>query len=608
MTHQNPISSIAALAIAVSALMLAQPATASVFTYQGQLAESGSPVAGPVDLAFRLYDGAAGGMQIGPEVAFDNFDNFADGGEFTVALDFGSGAFPGEDRWLEIWVNGTPLSPRQPVRPSPYAIHAQIVSDGALPVPYASMVNFSSAGNDFNGSFSGSGAGLASLNASNLSTGIVGGDRLAGTYVNALTLPNAGNSFTGDGGGLMNIDWDSLVNVPAGFADGVDDTSNVWSMNGDDVYYDAGNVGIGTSSPNAMLTVGSGDGAALHVGQQPQLNLMKDTVDNKFRIQLTGTGYGGYDLQIGRDNGAHDIVFSGDVGIGTDNPTYPLHAVADSNADFAVFGEHSNVGAGLAGLASSSSGLAVGVLGVSRSTGGSGVEGVATAKSGVTCGVCARSDSSNGIAVSALVQDPGGPTYGVESITYSTSGTGVFGNAIAVSGVTYGVRGQASSPDGFGVFSGGELGASGTKSFVIDHPFDPENKYLKHYASEGPEPLNIYRGRVTLDGLGQARIKLPEYFEAINRDPLYTLTPIGAAMPNLHVADEVLNNEFRIAGGAPGMDVSWRVEGVRNDPYVRSRGAPVEVAKGENERGLYQYPEFYDQPPERGINYVQMNQ
>jgi hypothetical protein len=30
----------------------------------------------------------------------------------------------------------------------------------------------------------------------------------------------------------------------------------------------------------------------------------------------------------------------------------------------------------------------------------------------------------------------------------------------------------------------------------------------------------------------------------------------------------------------------------------------VEVAKGESERGLYQYPEFYGQPPENGINYV----
>jgi len=526
MTHQSPITFLVTLIIAVNFLAWNQPAAASVFTYQGQLTEAGTPVAGPVDLAFRLYDGAAGGMQIGPEVAFDNFDNFADGGEFTVALDFGAGAFPGEDRWLEIWVDGAPLSPRQAVRPTPYAMHALMVNDGALPVPYASAVDFSNAGNDFEGSFSGShsgnGAGLTSLNASNLSTGTVGSGRVSGTYSNALTLSNAGNSFTGDGGGLMNIDWDSLVNVPAGFADGVDDTSNVWSMNGNDVYYDAGSVGIGTTSPNAMLSVGTGDGAALHVGQQPQLNLMKDTVDNKFRIQLTGTGYGGYDLQIGRDNGAHEIILSGQVGIGTDNPTYPLHVVSSTTA---IRGEAPN--------------------------------------------------------------------------------TGVLGLSAADDGV--GVYGQASGNNSYGVFSSGDMGASGTKSFVIDHPSDPENKYLKHYTSEGPEPLNIYRGRVTLDGSGEASVELPDYFEAINRDPLYTLTPIGAAMPNLHVSAEVSGNQFRIAGGVPGMDVSWRVEAVRDDPYVRSRGAPVEVIKSESERGLYQYPEFYDQPPERGTNYALMH-
>ncbi len=46
-------------------------------------------------------------------------------GYFTTTLDFGGGIFDGEERWLEIEVNGTLLSPLQPLTPAPYAIYAQ---------------------------------------------------------------------------------------------------------------------------------------------------------------------------------------------------------------------------------------------------------------------------------------------------------------------------------------------------------------------------------------------------------------------------------------------------------------------------------------------------
>ncbi len=58
---------------------------------------------------------------------------------------------------------------------------------------------------------------------------------------------------------------------------------------------------------------------------------------------------------------------------------------------------------------------------------------------------------------------------------------------------------------------------------------------------------------------------------------------------------------FRIAGGVAGGKVSWRVEAVRNDRWMRLRGAPVEVEKEGVERGKYQHPEFYGLPAERGM-------
>jgi hypothetical protein len=61
---------------------------------------------------------------------------------------------------------------------------------------------------------------------------------------------------------------------------------------------------------------------------------------------------------------------------------------------------------------------------------------------------------------------------------------------------------------------------------------------------------------------------------------------------------------FRIAGGAPGGKVSWRVEALRNDLWVRTRGSYVEVEKQGIEKGKYQHPEFYGLSVEMGMNYA----
>src|SRR5262249_34244900 len=151
----------------------------------------------------------------------------------------------------------------------------------------------------------------------------------------------------------------------------------------------------------------------------------------------------------------------------------------------------------------------------------------------------------------------------------------------------------------------GRLGSTGTKSFRIDHPLDPENKYLLHYCCEGPEPINAYRGMVETDASGEAWINLPDYFAEINRDPTYHLTVVDntdrPTFVQAKIAREIENNRFKIRTSAPHTKVSWRVEAVRNDLWVRMRGAPVEVEKDATERGKYQHPEFYNLPPENGI-------
>ncbi len=121
--------------------------------------------------------------------------------------------------------------------------------------------------------------------------------------------------------------------------------------------------------------------------------------------------------------------------------------------------------------------------------------------------------------------------------------------------------------------------AAQTKQFKIDHPLDPENRYLTHTSVESPEMKNVYDGVVRLDENGEAVVEMPEWFEALNGDFRYQLTAIGAPAPDLYVAEEIQDNRFRIAGGSPGMKVSWQVTGIRHDPWAQENRQPVEGYK-----------------------------
>lgn len=96
------------------------------FTYQGYLDNNGSAANGMYDFEFRLYDADAGGVQIGSTATLNNVQ--VQNGLFVVALDFGAVAFGQNARWLAISVRPagggafTVLSPRQELRPAPYAL------------------------------------------------------------------------------------------------------------------------------------------------------------------------------------------------------------------------------------------------------------------------------------------------------------------------------------------------------------------------------------------------------------------------------------------------------------------------------------------------------
>jgi hypothetical protein len=110
-------------------VMIPQSLAGSAFTYQGRLTSGGAPVNGPCDFQFSLFDAASAGTQIGSTQPATNVSVM--NGLFTVAIDFGGGAFNGAARWLEIGVrcpagsgSYTTLSPRQ-------ALHRSAVCAGA---------------------------------------------------------------------------------------------------------------------------------------------------------------------------------------------------------------------------------------------------------------------------------------------------------------------------------------------------------------------------------------------------------------------------------------------------------------------------------------------
>ncbi len=146
----------------------------------------------------------------------------------------------------------------------------------------------------------------------------------------------------------------------------------------------------------------------------------------------------------------------------------------------------------------------------------------------------------------------------------------------------------------------GALNVTGAKHFKIDHPLDPANKYLYHTSVESPDMMNIYNGTVVLDTKGEAEIKLPDWFEALNRDFRYQLSCVGGFAP-VYVAKEIENNTFRIAGGTSGLKVSWQVTGIRHDAYAEAHPSPVEVQKPAGERGHYLHPELFGASQDRAI-------
>lgn len=340
---------------------------------------------------------------------------------------------------------------------------------------------------------------------------------------------------------------------------------------------------------------------------------------------VTGAGVAG--LFDGGLTGRGIIVTRGASGFGTSVPTSRLTVIqpaipvlaidtfaaimgysytAQGSLKGGVHGSYngSNYGTGLHGIgyngtdnqdANTIFGMGNQDLGVYGSANTAGVQGVSV--NGI--GVVGYNKNSSFAATTGR-----GNTYGV----YGYSNT--IGEA-NVPATRYGVYGFAAgaATNYAGYFSGnvqitGSI-AKGSGTFKIDHPLDPENKYLYHSFVESPDMMNVYNGNITTDANGKAEVMLPSYFEAENKDFKYQLTIIDDnEFAMARIARKINNNRFQIITDKPNIEVSWQVTGVRNDKYASAHRVIPEVEKEPAFKGLYLHAEEWGKPEEKSIGYA----
>jgi hypothetical protein len=276
------------------------------FTYQGFLRQGGAPLNNPSQsMRFRIYNALTGGTMLWDSGALTvNVSN----GLFTVQLNPPVSVWTGADRFLEIQVGTTTLTPRVRLGATPYANTATLLNmfQTGTTNPDRMVITHSPAFSNWGLQYRDSDDSFHFLNngATVLRVGLAG--------PTALQIPadaGAGRVLTSDAAG--NASWQDL---PAG--------ASVWAVSGANIYNtNTGNVGIGTTTPTAKLDV---RGGMLVDSSSGSLRIGYPSSANQWHFNTIG---GGANLQLWENAaGAIRMYFAagGNIGIGTTAPAARL--------------------------------------------------------------------------------------------------------------------------------------------------------------------------------------------------------------------------------------------------------------------------------------------
>jgi hypothetical protein len=642
-----------------------QAAIGTAFTYQGYLTDGGSPAEGSYDFRFRLYDAPSEGAQVGSPVVGDNVA-VADGYftvelDFGGAAFNGQARYlaiavrPGGSAGAY-----TALSPRQPLTPTPYALYAQRVgSHDHLGDTWTGTDNPLA----IEGSFARAPLELSNATGYGLRIGPSGDDGVRvyqagghGVYA-AQTADDGFHVDLAGGNGLRVVsvvdDGVSVWSAGAGSTRVASDLSNGFEVAGargnglyvgradnDGVYVDSAGVdGVRVHSAGRDgVCVGSAEGRGVYVDSAAGDGMYVNSADGDgLHVESAWTGVyvgsseghgvsvhsalqDGVQVDYARNDGVRVNSVEG-RGIYVNSADSDGIVVDSADAD----GVQVNWAAGNGAYVSSAGHDGVNVHSAGSpstanvSAGKNGFEVAGAESDGLYVGRADRqgvrvlSAGDDGVHVwetgrdGVRVWNAGGDGVRVNSAgndglhVTSAGGEGVYVGWAESDGVVVESAGHYAGYFGGTVVVHGEL-AKSSGHFHIDHPLDPENKYLNHSFVESPDMMNVYNGNVTTDEDGYATVRLPDYFEALNRDYRYQLTVIGTFAQAI-IAQEVEDGQFVIQTDQPSVKVSWQVTGIRQDPWAEANRIVVEEDKPADERGTYLHPEVYGLPEERSLDY-----
>ena len=340
----------------------------------------------------------------------------------------------------------------------------------------------------------------------------------------------------------LSVDWTNIDDIPVGFADGIDDV---------------GSGGTITSVTAGTNLTGGGSSGDVTIDMASTITGSRSlTGTNTFTVPAQFHGI--YNDRTYETSNAHSYGINSDI------------------ENTAVDGDYATT----VGIYSSTEGYLDNVWAIY----------------GLANGDNDNRSGSETVGVRSIAWD-GQKAYGFYTWVYgATTGYGIYAGA----GTDYNDFAYAGYFSG-DVYVGGTLSKS-AGTFKIDHPLDPENKYLQHSFVESPDMLNIYNGNIVTDNNGFARVELPNYFDALNMDFRYQLTVIGTFAQAI-IAEEISNNQFAIRTDEPNIKVSWQVTGVRKDAWAQSHRIEAEVDKPPHEIGTYLNPIELGQPIEKHVDY-----